>query len=163
MKQHVCPAGRPSRGPARQPGHFSCFAKRSNQEKATPEMAVRYADSPRRWHRNREASETRFAQTADASFSDFGTSDVAPSNGDSLQRQRQRQRPLHKQRQLSLRGTSRTTATATVAARNVKNNGNRNCRCAERQEQRQPQLSLRGTSRTTATATVAARNVKNNG
>ena len=43
--------------PARQPGHFSCFAKRSNQEKATPKMAVRYADSPRRRHRNREASE----------------------------------------------------------------------------------------------------------
>ena len=35
----------------------------------------------RRWHRNREASETRFAQTADASLSDFGTSDVAPSTG----------------------------------------------------------------------------------
>ena len=44
-------------------------------------MAVRYADCPRRWHRNREASETRFAQTADASLSDFGTSDVAPSTG----------------------------------------------------------------------------------
>ena len=29
--------------PARQPGHFSCFAKRSNQEKATPMMAVRAA------------------------------------------------------------------------------------------------------------------------
>ena len=57
MKQCLCPAGRPSRGPARQPGHFFCFAKRSNQEKATPEMAPRYAGSPRRWHRNREASE----------------------------------------------------------------------------------------------------------
>src|SRR6478672_8797270 len=67
--------------PARRPGHFSCFAKRSNQEKATPEMAVRCADSTRRWHRNREASETRFAQTADASLSDFGTSDVSPSTG----------------------------------------------------------------------------------
>ena len=44
-------------------------------------MAVRCADCPRRWHRNREASETRFAQTADASLSDFGTSDVAPSTG----------------------------------------------------------------------------------
>ena len=49
--------------PARRPGHFSCFAKRSNQEKATPEMAVRCADCPRRWHRNREASETRFADS----------------------------------------------------------------------------------------------------
>ena len=27
--------------PSRRPGHFSCFAKRSNQEKATPMMAVR--------------------------------------------------------------------------------------------------------------------------
>ena len=44
-------------------------------------MAVRYADCTRRQHRNREASETRFAQTADASLSDFGTSDVAPSTG----------------------------------------------------------------------------------
>ena len=32
-------------------------------------MAVRYADCTRRWHRNREASETRCAQTADASLS----------------------------------------------------------------------------------------------
>ncbi|SMP73705.1 hypothetical protein, partial [Noviherbaspirillum suwonense] len=31
--------------------------------------------------RNREASETRFAQTADASLSDFGTSGVASSTG----------------------------------------------------------------------------------
>ena len=44
-------------------------------------MAVRYADCTRRRHRNREASETRFAQTADASLSDFGTSDVSPSTG----------------------------------------------------------------------------------
>ena len=44
-------------------------------------MAVRYADCTRRQHRNREASETRCAQTADASLSDFGTSDVASSTG----------------------------------------------------------------------------------
>ena len=44
-------------------------------------MAVRYADCTRRQHRNREASETRCAQTADASLSDFGTGDVSPSNG----------------------------------------------------------------------------------
>jgi len=45
-------------------------------------MAVRASpDSPRRRHRNREASETRFAQTADASLSDFGTGDAAPSTG----------------------------------------------------------------------------------
>ena len=111
MKQCDCPAGRPGRVSARQPTYLFCFAKRRRREKATPEMAVRCADFPRRWHRNREASETRCAQTADASLSDFGTGDVSPSNGDSLQR------PLHKQRQrqLSLRGTS--NATATVAAR----------------------------------------------
>src|SRR5512140_2717716 len=42
------------------------------------------------------------AQTADASLSDFGTSDVSPSDGDSLQLQ------LHKQLQLqrSLRGAN---------------------------------------------------------
>jgi hypothetical protein len=44
-------------------------------------MPPRCAGCPRRWHRNREASETRFAQTADASLSDFGTSDVASSTG----------------------------------------------------------------------------------
>ena len=81
MKQCDCPAGRPGRVSARQPTYLFCFAKRRRREKATPEMAVRCADSPRRWHRNREASETRYAQTADASLSDFGTSDVAPSTG----------------------------------------------------------------------------------
>src|SRR6478735_2985131 len=101
-------------------------------------MAVRYADCTRRQHRNREASETRYAQTADASLSDFGTGDVSPSNGISLQR------PLQKQRQ----GNGNRKATATVAARNVKVNGNG--RCAERQGQRQRQRSLRGTSRATA-------------
>ena len=127
MKQCVCPAGRPSRGPARQPGHFSCFAKRSNQEKATPEMAPRYAGFPRRWHRNREASETRCAQTADASLSDFGTSDVAPSTGISRQRQPQR----------SLRGAT----------------CNRNCRCAKLADTAEPtymltRLTLKGLSLT---------------
>src|SRR4051794_8193743 len=147
MKQCVCPAGRPSRGPARQPGHFSCFAKRSNQEKATPEMAVRYADSPRPQHRKREASETRYAQTADASLSVSGTGDAAPSTGIHCNRNRNRNRNgncryAERQGQLSLRGTSRTTAT--VATRNVKDN--RNCRYAERQGQLQlqPQRSLRG-------------------
>ena len=74
-------------------------------------MAVRYADCTRRWHRNREASETRCAQTADASFSDFGTSDVSPSTGTP-----------------TATATAEPTATATVAARNVKDN--RNGRCA---------------------------------
>ena len=44
-------------------------------------MAPRCAGCTRRQHRNREASETRFAQTADASLSDFGTGDVSPSTG----------------------------------------------------------------------------------
>ena len=108
-------------------------------------MAVRCADCTRRQHLKREASETRFAQTADASLSVSGTGDASPSNGISLQRQ------LHKQRQrhAACTGTLRydccavysgrtdekggaevtATATATVAARNVKGNGN--SRCAE--------------------------------
>ena len=65
-------------------------------------MAVRYADCTRRQHRNREASETRYAQTADASLSDFGTGDVSPSNGISLQRQPQPQLQLQLQPQLQL-------------------------------------------------------------
>ena len=81
MKQCVCPAGRPGRVSARQPTYLFCFAKRRRREKATPEMAVRYADSPRPQHRKREASETRFAQTTDASLSVSGTGDAAPSTG----------------------------------------------------------------------------------
>src|SRR6476661_5724893 len=101
-----------SRVSARQPTYFSCFAKRSRQEKATLRWrsALR-ADCTRRQHLKREASETRFAQTADASLSVSGTGDASPSNGISLQRQPQRQR------QRSLRG--------------AKSNGN--CRCAELQ------------------------------
>ena len=87
-------------------------------------MAVRCADCTRRQHRNREASETRFAQTADASLSDFGTGDVSPSNGISLQRQRQRQR----QRQLSLRGAK----------------GHGNARCAEMANATEPIAMLTG-------------------
>ena len=82
-------------------------------------MAVRFADCTRRWHRNREASETRCAQTADASLSDFGTSDVSPSTGTHVK--------------------NRVKSNC---------NGNGNCRCAarqrQRQKQRQLQLSLRG-------------------
>src|SRR6187401_1983287 len=96
-------------------------------------MAVRYADCTRRQHRNREASETRCAQTADASLSDFGTSDVAPSTG------------------IHCNGNGNGNGNC---------NGNCNCngRCAERQGQLQ--RSLRGTSK--ATATVATRNVNGN-
>ena len=82
-------------------------------------MAVRYADCTRRWHRNREASETRCAQTADASLSDFGTSDVASSTG------------THVKGSVNGNGNG-----------NGKSNCNGNCRYAERQ--RQLQLSLRG-------------------
>src|SRR6478672_1462362 len=110
-------------------------------------MAVRYADCTRRQHRNREASETRYAQTADASLSDFGTGDVSPSNGISLQRQRplQKQLQLQPQPQRSLRGTSRATATATatatVATRNVKGHGN--ARYAEMANATQPIAMLK--------------------
>ena len=82
-------------------------------------MAVRYADCTRRQHRNREASETRCAQTADASLSDFGTGDVSPSNG------------------FHCNGNGHFTS-------NCNGNGNGNCRYAERQGQPQPQRSLRG-------------------
>ena len=95
-------------------------------------MAVRCADCTRRQHRNREASETRCAQTADASLSDFGTGDVSPSNGDSLQRplhkQRQRQRQPQRQQQLSLRGAK----------------GNGNARCAEMAYATEPIAMLTG-------------------
>ncbi|SMP60128.1 hypothetical protein SAMN06295970_106226, partial [Noviherbaspirillum suwonense] len=161
------PAGRPSRVSARQPTYFSCFAKRSRQEKATPMMAPRCAGCTRRQHRNREASETRFAQTADASLSDFGTGDVSPSTGihgngsDNFISNGSDNGDGHgnDMRRVCVRETLRYTlcassqeergawdggikATATVAARNINGNGNNNCRCAERQLLRQ--LSLRG-------------------
>ncbi len=118
-------------------------------------MAVRCADCTRRQHLKREASETRFAQTADASLSVSGAGDASPSNGDSLQRQPRNGngngncnrncncncnrngrcagncncncRYAEHQRQQSLRGA----------------NCNSNCRYAERQQQR----SLRGAKR----------------
>jgi hypothetical protein len=70
-------------------------------------MPPRCAGCPRRWHRNREASETRFAQTADASLSDFGASDVAPSTG------------------IHVKGSVKSNCKS-----NYKSNGNGNCRCA---------------------------------
>src|SRR6478672_168233 len=89
-------------------------------------MAVRYADCTRRQHRNREASETRYAQTADASLSDFGTGDVSPSNGIS------RQRPLQKQLQLQLQPSLRG------------DKGNGTARCAEMANATQPIPMLTG-------------------
>ncbi len=57
------------------------------------------AGSPRRWHRNREASATRFAQTADASY---------PISAPATWRH---------QRGFTSKAASKATATATVAAR----------------------------------------------
>ena len=86
-------------------------------------MAVRFADCTRRQHLKREASATRFAQTADTSLSVSGTGDASPSNGISLQRQLQRQ--LQLQRQRSLRG-----ATSNGKCRSA-GNGKSNSRQAE--------------------------------
>ena len=80
-------------------------------------MAPRCAGSPRRRHRNREASETRFAQTADASLSDFGTGDVAPYTG------------THVKNRTNCNGNFKSND-------NFKSHGNGNCRCAELQQQR---------------------------
>src|SRR6476661_8253789 len=88
-------------------------------------MAVRFADCTRRQHLKREASETRFAQTADASLSVSGTGDASPSNGISLQRQLHKQPQPQPQPQRSLRGATSNCngrcaepqATTTVATR----------------------------------------------
>ena len=90
-------------------------------------MAPRCAGCTRRQHLKREASETRCAQTADASFSVSGTGDASPSTG---------------------KVKSRVNGNFTSYGNG---NGNGNCRCAGRQRQRL--LSVRGT----AMATVAAR------
>jgi hypothetical protein len=96
-------------------------------------MAVRCADCTRRQHRNREASETRCAQTADASLSDFGTGDVSPSNG------------------FHCNSNSHVTS-------NGNGNGNRNRRCAGNGNGN----GNGRCAGLHATATVAARNVKGN-
>ena len=94
-----------SRVSARQPTYFSCVAKRSRQEKATLRWrsALR-ADCTRRQYLKREASETRFAQTADASLSVSVPADASPSNGDPRQKPRQNQQQRQRQRHRSLRG-----------------------------------------------------------
>src|SRR5215218_9987377 len=76
-----------------------CSAKKVGQKRRPLRWrsALR-TDCTRRQDLKREASETRCAQTADASLSVSGPGDASPSNGDS------RQRPLQKQLQLSLRG-----------------------------------------------------------
>src|SRR5215218_10473489 len=94
-----------------------CSAKKVGQKRRPLRWrsALR-TDCTRRQDLKREASETRCAQTADASLSVSGPGDASPSNGDSrqkplqkqkqLQLQRQRQRSLRGQLQLSLRGAN---------------------------------------------------------
>ena len=102
-----------------------CSAKKVGQKRRPLRWrSVLRADCTRRQELKREASETRCAQTADASLSVSVPGDASPSNGDSRQRQRPLQRQLQLQR--SLRGQRQL------------------------QRQRQQQLSLRGASRTTA-------------
>jgi hypothetical protein len=67
--------------PARQPGHFSCFAKRSNQEKATPKMAVRLRGLPTPLAPKSGSVCNSLRSNSRRFLSDFGTSDVAPSTG----------------------------------------------------------------------------------
>ena len=78
-----------------------CSAKKVGQKRRPLRWrsALR-ADCTRRQALKREASETRCAQTADASLSVSVPGDASPSNGDPLQKPLQRQRQL----QLSLRG-----------------------------------------------------------
>ena len=98
------------------------------------------ADCTRRQGLKREASETRCAQTADASLSVSVPADASPSNGDP------RQKPLHKQRQRpatdkgdpsihSLREHSGRTGEGghdghVKSNSQCNGNSNRNCRCA---------------------------------
>src|SRR3982751_2401318 len=86
-----------------------CSAKKVGQKRRPLRWrsALR-ADYTRRQELKREASETRCAQTADASLSVSVPGDASPSNGGSRQRQRQRQRQLQLQLQLSLRGLTAT-------------------------------------------------------
>jgi hypothetical protein len=104
-------------GPAADP----LFAPPKSGAKRRPlrRRSVLRTDCTRRQGLKREASETRCAQTADASLSVSVPGDASPSNGDPRQRQRQkqRQRQRQRQRQLSLRGTSKTTATVAARAR----------------------------------------------
>ena len=74
-----------------------CSAKKVGQKRRPLRWrsALR-ADCTRRQGLKREASETRYAQTADASLSVSVPGDASPSNGDS------RQKPLQLQRQLQL-------------------------------------------------------------
>ena len=103
-------------GPAADP--LFCSAKKVGQKRRPlrRRSALR-TDCTRRQELKREASETRFAQTADASLSVSAPGDASPSNGDPRQRQRQKQR--QKQKQLSLRGQLQLSlrATSNIACR----------------------------------------------
>ena len=145
-----------SRVSARQPTYFSCFAKRSRQEKAT----LRWRSAARTAHaasteigkRPKLATLVWLVVTPLVILKGVGVRDFA-----SHLRQRTLLYPisvLATCRHLTgftatatatSKATATATATATVAARNVKNNGNGNCRCAGLH----------------ATATVAARSNPN--
>src|SRR5512133_564249 len=112
VKRCSCPAVDASRVSARQPTYF--FASPKSRQKRRP---LRWRSAARTAHvagaEIGKRPKLAGAQTAAASLSDFGASDVSPSDGDSLQRQLQRQ--LHRQSQRSLRGAT----------------CNCNCRCAK--------------------------------
>src|ERR1700712_2723473 len=103
MRRGVCTAVGSSRVfvPAADP--LFCSAKKVGQKRRPLRWrsALR-TDCTRRQELKREASETRCAQTADASLSVSVPGDASPSNGDPLQRPLRKQR--QGQRQLSLRG-----------------------------------------------------------
>src|SRR5438067_13214199 len=84
-----------------------CSAKKVGQKRRPLRWrsALR-TDCTRRQGLKRESSETRYAQTADASLSVSVPGDASPSNGDPLQRQIHKQLQLQLQLQLqrSLRG-----------------------------------------------------------
>ena len=85
---------------SRRPTRFFAPPKKWGKKGGPYDGGPRCADCTRRQELKREASETRFAQTADASLSVSVPGDASPSNGDPRQRQRQKQLQL----QLSLRG-----------------------------------------------------------
>src|SRR3954452_23049046 len=93
-----------------------CSAKKVGQKRRPLRWrsALR-ADCTRRQGLKREASETRCAQTADASLSVSGPGDASPSNGDSRQKPLQKQRQL--QLQLSLRGQGQRGTFGTRASK----------------------------------------------
>src|SRR3954452_18810100 len=96
-----------------------CSAKKVGQKRRPLRWrsALR-TDCTRRQGLKREASETRCAQTADASLSVSVPGDASPSNGGPLQRPLQLQLSLRGQLQLQLQlQLSLRGATAAVAAR----------------------------------------------